>query len=80
MPATASVSVAHDRVQRGALESFSPFERFQIQAIGIEKGKPFSPDAASFSLTTAWTAASIGEYLPVKYWEWRLAGLGKLSD
>ncbi len=28
------------------LESFSRFERFQIQAIGIKKGMPFSPDAA----------------------------------
>jgi hypothetical protein len=26
-------------------EIFSPLERFQMQAIGIEKGKPFNPDA-----------------------------------
>jgi hypothetical protein len=26
-------------------ESFTPLERFQMQAIGIEKGKPFNPDA-----------------------------------
>jgi hypothetical protein len=31
-------------VEEEPLESFSPFERFQMQAIGIEKGKPFSPD------------------------------------
>lgn len=26
------------------LDIFSPFERFQMQAIGIEKGKPLTPD------------------------------------
>ena len=31
-------------VEEEPLESFSPFERFQMQAIGVEKGKPFSPD------------------------------------
>ena len=31
-------------VEEEPLESFTPFERFQMQAIGIEKGKPFSPD------------------------------------
>ena len=31
-------------VDEEPLDSFSPFERFQMQAIGIEKGKPFSPD------------------------------------
>ena len=31
-------------VEEEPLESFSPFERFQMQAIGIEKGKPFGPD------------------------------------
>ena len=31
-------------VQEEPLESFTPFERFQMQPIGIEKGKPFSPD------------------------------------
>ena len=31
-------------VEEEPLESFSPFERFQMQTIGIEKGKPFSPD------------------------------------
>jgi hypothetical protein len=47
MPATTSVSVAHTiECKEEPLDSFSPFERFQIQAIGIEKGKPFSPDAA----------------------------------
>jgi hypothetical protein len=31
-------------VDEEPLDSFSPFERFQMQAIGIEKGKPFAPD------------------------------------
>ncbi len=31
-------------VDEEPLDSFSPFERFQMQAIGIEKGKPFNPD------------------------------------
>ena len=31
-------------VEEEPLEIFSPFERFQMQAIGIEKGKPFNPD------------------------------------
>ncbi len=31
-------------VDEEPLDSFSPFERFQMQAIGIEKGKPFTPD------------------------------------
>jgi hypothetical protein len=29
---------------------FDPLERFQMQAIGIEKGRPFSPDAAAREL------------------------------
>ena len=31
-------------VEEEPLESFAPFERSQMQAIGIEKGKPFNPD------------------------------------
>ena len=31
-------------VDEEPVDSFSPFERFQMQAIGIEKGKPFKPD------------------------------------
>ena len=31
-------------VEEEPLWSFSPFERFQMQAISIEKGKPFNPD------------------------------------
>jgi hypothetical protein len=31
-------------VDEEPLDIFSPFERFQMQAIGIEKGKPFTPD------------------------------------
>jgi hypothetical protein len=32
------------------LDSFSSFERFQMQAIGIEKGKPFNPDEKTKAL------------------------------
>jgi hypothetical protein len=32
-------------VEEEPAEIFSPLERFQMQAIGIEKGKPFNPDA-----------------------------------
>ena len=31
-------------VDEEPLDSFEPLERFQMQAIGIEKGKPFKPD------------------------------------
>ena len=31
-------------------EIFTPLERFQMQAIGIEKGKPFKPDAKTRAL------------------------------
>ena len=31
-------------------EVFTPLERFQMQAIGIEKGKPFNPDAKTKAL------------------------------
>jgi hypothetical protein len=31
-------------------ENFDPLERFQMQTIGIEKGKPFKPDAATRDL------------------------------
>jgi hypothetical protein len=37
-------------VEEEPLDSFSPFERFQMQTIGIEKGKPFSPDDNSRAL------------------------------
>ena len=32
-------------VEEEPAEIFTPLERFQMQAIGIEKGKPFNPDA-----------------------------------
>jgi hypothetical protein len=51
MRATASVSVAHDRVQRGAFGELLAVRAIRIQAIGIEKGKPFSPTPLSFSLS-----------------------------
>jgi hypothetical protein len=37
-------------VDEEAAENFDPLERFQMQAIGIEKGKPFSPDAKARAL------------------------------
>jgi hypothetical protein len=37
-------------VEEEPLESFTSFERFQMQAIGIEKGKPFSPDGNTKAL------------------------------
>jgi hypothetical protein len=37
-------------VEQEPLESFTSFERFQMQAIGIEKGKPFSPDDGAKAL------------------------------
>ena len=39
-------------------ELFEPLERWQMQAIGIEKGKPFSPDEKTKALLTE--AARIG--------------------
>ena len=37
-------------VDEEPLDSFGPLERFQMQAIGIEKGKPFNPDAKTKAL------------------------------
>ena len=37
-------------VDEEPLESFSPFERYQMQAIGIEKGRPFDPDEKTKAL------------------------------
>ena len=39
-------------------EVFTPLERFHMQAIGIEKGKPFNPDAKAKTLLS--DAARIG--------------------
>jgi hypothetical protein len=40
---------------------FTPLERFYMQAIGIEKGKPFSPDAKDKALLSdaAWVGAAM---------------------
>ena len=45
-------------VEEEPLDSFTPFERFQMQAIGIEKGKPFSPDDKAKALLSE--AARLG--------------------
>ncbi len=37
-------------VDEEPLDSFAPFERSMMQAIGIEKGKPFAPDAKTRTL------------------------------
>jgi hypothetical protein len=45
-------------VDEEPLDSFAPLERFQMQAIGIEKGKPFDPDDKTRALLSE--AARIG--------------------
>src|SRR5262249_42475765 len=45
-------------VEEEAHDIFGPLERFQMQAIGIEKGKPFRPDAKTRKLLAE--AARIG--------------------
>ena len=45
-------------VEEEPLESFAPLERFQMQAIGIEKGKPFDPDENTKALLS--DAARLG--------------------
>jgi hypothetical protein len=45
-------------VDEEPLDSFGPLERFQMQAIGIEKGKPFDPDDKTKALLSE--AARIG--------------------
>ena len=45
-------------VDEEPLESFGPLERFQMQAIGIEKGKPFNPDEKTKALLS--DAARLG--------------------
>jgi hypothetical protein len=37
-------------VEEEPLESFWPFERYQMQAMGIERGKPFNPDEKTKAL------------------------------
>src|SRR5262245_56442791 len=37
-------------VEEEPLETFTPFERFQMASIGIEKGKPFKPDQKARAL------------------------------
>ena len=45
-------------VDEEPLDSFGPLERFQMQAIGIEKGKPFNPDDKTKALLSE--AARLG--------------------
>ena len=45
-------------VEEEPRDSFGPLERFQMQAIGIEKGKPFNPDEKTKALLSE--AARIG--------------------
>lgn len=45
-------------VEEEPRDVFSPLERFQMQAIGIEKGKPFKPDTKTRKLFTE--AARVG--------------------
>ena len=55
---SASSSCLAMLVEEEPRSSFSPFERFQMQAIGIEKGKPFNPDDKTKALLAE--AARIG--------------------
>jgi hypothetical protein len=45
-------------VEEEPSDTFGPLERFQMQAIGIEKGKPFKPDAKARDLLSE--AARVG--------------------
>ena len=45
-------------VDEEPLDSFGPLERFQMQAMGIEKGKPFNPDEKTKALLSE--AARLG--------------------
>jgi hypothetical protein len=45
-------------VEEEPRDIFGPLERFQMQAIGIEKGKPFKPDAKTRKLLVE--AARVG--------------------
>ena len=45
-------------VDEEPLDSFGPLERSMMQAIGIEKGKPFAPDATTKALLSE--AARLG--------------------
>ena len=46
-------------VEQEPLESFGPLERYEMQAIGIEKGKPFTPDEKTKALLSE--AAQLGD-------------------
>jgi len=69
-------------VDEEPLESFSPLERSMMQAIGIEKGKPFKPDDAMKALLSeaariggamaranTYASASAGFYYPDRKWQ-----------
>jgi hypothetical protein len=67
-------------VEEEPLASFGPLERFQMQAIGIEKGKPFAPDEEMRALldqaarlggaiARANTFGPAGTYYPDRQWQ-----------
>jgi hypothetical protein len=53
-------------VEAEPLDSFTPFERYQMQAIGIQKGQPFGSDEKSKALLeecAAWRRNGACEHL-----------------
>jgi hypothetical protein len=75
-------------VEEEPLESFGPLERWQMQAIGIEKGKPFAPDAKTRALleeaarlggamarATTYAPPPGGYYYPDRHWQGMPAGM-----
>jgi hypothetical protein len=66
-------------VDEEPLEVFGPLERFQMQAIGIEKGKPFKPDDKTKALLSEAARVggaiarvntySAGTYYPDRKWQ-----------
>jgi hypothetical protein len=69
-------------VDEEPLEVFGPLERFQMQAIGIEKGKPFKPDDKTKALLSeaarvggaiarvnTYASPSAGTYYPDRKWQ-----------
>ncbi len=69
-------------VEEEPLDVFGPLERFQMQAIGIEKGKPFKPDDRTKALLSeaarvggamaranTYASPSAGTYYPDRKWQ-----------
>jgi hypothetical protein len=69
-------------VDEEPLDVFGPLERFQMQAIGIEKGKPFKPDDKTKALLSeaarvggamaranTYASPSAGTYYPDRKWQ-----------